>query len=162
MNIPGIDANDQIFGGDTSATTELDQGAFMELLVTQLKHQDPLNPTQNEDFVAQLATFSSLEELEGLNDNIIAMITLNQSNALVSQLSQGSALIGHEVTWSDPSTGETGSGLVDSVKIVDGLAVLSIDGQEIPMVTVTEVLGDTGEADPGDSDSDDDDPSDTE
>lgn len=144
MDIPGISANDYVFGGQDTATQDLDQGAFMKLLVTQMRHQDPLEPIANEDFVAQLATFSSLEELEGLNQNIIAMITLNQSNALVAQLSQGSSLIGREVSWTDPSTGESGSGLVDSVKIVDGLAVLTIGDQEVPLVTVTEVLGEDG------------------
>ncbi len=157
MDIPGIDASDQIFGQPNPyATTELDQGAFMELLVTQLENQDPLEPVANEDFIAQLATFSSLEELESLNNNIVAMIGLNQSNALISQLSQGSSLIGKTVAWQDPYTGEPGSGTVDSVKIVDGLAMLSIDGEDVPLATVTEVLGDGGDTS-GDSDGDGDD-----
>ncbi|MEW6073622.1 MAG: flagellar hook capping FlgD N-terminal domain-containing protein [Planctomycetota bacterium] len=152
MYIPGIDATDQVFGTqDTYATTELDQGAFMELLVTQLEHQDPLEPVPNEDFIAQLATFSSLEELESLNQNIVAMIALNQSNALLSQLTQASALIGKTVAWVDPTTGEPGTGTVDSVKIVDGLAVLSIGGEDIPLATVTEVLGGDGSGDGGES-----------
>ena len=50
---------------DTTRTTgsrELGQGDFLKLLVTQLKHQDPLNPTNNTEFVAQLAQFSQLEQ----------------------------------------------------------------------------------------------------
>jgi flagellar basal-body rod modification protein FlgD len=142
MDIPGISSTDAFSGSVTRAATEnLDKGAFMKLLVSQLEHQDPLSPVANEDFVAQLATFSSLEQLEGLNQNVVAMIALNQSNALLSQLTQSSALIGKEVTWQGFDTEEQHSGTVESVKIVDGLAVLRIDGQDVPLAAVIEVLG---------------------
>src|SRR5262245_28511254 len=144
MNIPGISSSDPFSGSLTQgATQSLDKGAFMKLLVSQLEHQDPLSPVANEDFVAQLATFSSLEQLEGLNQNVVAMIALNQSNALLSQLTQSSALIGKEVSWQGFESEEEHSGTVESVKIVDGLAVLQIDGQDVPLAAVTEVLGGT-------------------
>jgi flagellar basal-body rod modification protein FlgD len=142
MDIPGISSTDSLSGPFGSAANQaLDKNAFMKLLVSQLEHQDPLSPVANEDFVAQLATFSSLEQLEGLNQNVIAMIALNQSNALLSQLTQSSALIGKDVNWQDLETGEERSGTVESVKIVDGLAVLRIDGQDVPLAAVIEVLG---------------------
>src|SRR5688572_22991471 len=147
MDIPGIASTDPYSGAVTAAATRaLDKNAFMKLLVSQLQHQDPMSPVANEDFVAQLATFSSLEQLEGLNQNVIAMIALNQSNALLSQLTQSSDLIGKEVTWMDPDTQATHTGTVESVKIVDGLAVLRIDGEDVPLATVIEVLpgGDDG------------------
>ncbi len=61
--ITGISAAES--ATDTTRTTgskELGQGDFLKLLVTQLKHQDPLNPTNNTEFVAQLAQFSQLEQ----------------------------------------------------------------------------------------------------
>ncbi len=141
MAIPGITASDP-YSGLTQATNQnMDKDAFMKLLVSQLQNQDPMSPVANEDFVAQLATFSSLEQLEGLNQNVVAMIALNQSNALLSQLTQSSALIGKEVSWQDFETEATHSGTVESVKIVEGLAVLRIDGQDVPLASVTEVLG---------------------
>ena len=143
MDIPGISATDPLTGfGSSAAAQNLDRDAFMKLLVSQLQHQDPLSPVANEQFVAQLATFSSLEQLQGLNQNVVAMIALNQSNALLSQLTQSSALIGKQVSWTDFDTNETHSGTVESVKIVDGLAVLRIDGQDVPLASVSEVLGD--------------------
>ena len=142
MSIPGIDASDPYSGSYTGATQSMDKGAFMKLLVSQLENQDPLSPVANEDFVAQLATFSSLEQLEGLNQNVVAMIALNQSNALLSQLTQSSALIGKEVSWLGENE-STHTGTVESVKIVDGLAVLRIDGQDVPLAAVIEVLGAT-------------------
>jgi flagellar basal-body rod modification protein FlgD len=147
MDIPGLDSSGPFSGSLTQATTQsLDKGAFMRLLVSQLENQDPLSPVTNEDFVAQLATFSSLEQLEGLNQNVVAMIALNQSNALLSQLTQSSALIGKQVTWQDLETQETRSGTVESVKIVDGLAVLRIDGQDVPLAAVIEILAASDES----------------
>jgi flagellar basal-body rod modification protein FlgD len=143
MTIPGIDATDPYSGALTQASGQnLDKNAFMKLLVSQMKNQDPLSPVANEDFIAQLANFSSLEQLQGLNQNVIAMIALNQSNALLSQLTESSALIGKQVSWLDNDGETTHSGSVESVKIVDGLAVLRIDGQDVPLAAVTEVLAD--------------------
>ncbi len=48
----------------------LGRDAFLTLLITQLKHQDPLNPLEGTEFTAQLAEFSSLEELFGLNQSL--------------------------------------------------------------------------------------------
>ncbi len=144
MDIPGISASDPLspFGGSNPFGAQgLDRDAFMRLLVTQLQHQDPLEPLQNEEFVAQLANFSSLEQLETLNQNVVGMIALNQSNALLSQLTQSSALIGKEVSWLDPETNTTSTGTVERVKILDGLAVLEVSGTDVPLAAVTEVLG---------------------
>jgi hypothetical protein len=87
MDIPGISNTNSPLAG-AFASQGLDKDAFMRLLVTQLQNQDPLEPTKNQDFVAQLATFSSLEQLEELNDNTVAGIALSQSNALLAQLTQ--------------------------------------------------------------------------
>ncbi|MFT5688706.1 MAG: flagellar basal-body rod modification protein FlgD, partial [Planctomycetota bacterium] len=134
MELTGISASDPAIGQRApESKAELDRGAFMNLLVAQLQHQDPLSPTGSEDFVAQLSSFSSLEQLEELNQGIFAMISLNQSNALLSQLTQGSALIGKEVTWNDPDTGVEQAGEVTSVKIENGLPFLSVDGQDVPL-----------------------------
>ena len=142
-SISGILAQDSQYYPDAPVPEPNEHGkeSFMNLLVTQLENQDPSSPVQNEDFVAQLATFSSLSELEELNDNILAMITLNQSNALLSQLTQGSALIGHDVNWTDPLTGQAKQGTVDSVRIEDGLAILNIAGEDVPLAAVDQILG---------------------
>jgi flagellar basal-body rod modification protein FlgD len=144
MAIDGIRSSDPYSGSQTATAQPLDKNAFMKLLVSQLQNQDPMSPVANEDFVAQLATFSSLEQLEGLNQNMVASIALNQSNAVLSQLTQSSALIGKSVSWQDYDTGVEHAGTVESVKIVDGLAVLRIDGEDVPLASVTEVQGQDG------------------
>jgi len=119
----------------------LGKDAFMKLLVSQMQNQDPLSPTNNEDFIAQLAQFSSLEQMEELNDNILGLAVLQQSNALMAQLTDSAALIGKQVSFLDPTTGEEITGSVTSVKIENGLAVLNIGGEDVPLGNVTEITG---------------------
>jgi len=57
-------------GVQTSREKELGRDAFLKLLVAQLQHQDPLNPMESSEFTAQLAQFSSLEQLFNVNDNL--------------------------------------------------------------------------------------------
>ena len=54
-------------------TTDLGREAFLSLLVTQLTHQNPLEPQADGEFIAQLAQFSSLEQLEVIKDDIAAL-----------------------------------------------------------------------------------------
>ena len=121
------------------APQELDRDAFMQLLVSQLQNQAPLEPVQNEDFVAQLATFSSLEQLEGLNDGMTGLLLLEQGGQITAQLAEGSSLIGKQVGWYDPSTEIGGTGVVDSVKVVDDLTTVTVGGQDIPLYWIEEV-----------------------
>lgn len=76
----------------------LDKDAFLRLLTTQLANQDPLNPMEDKEFIAQLAQFSSLEQIQNLNKNIIEkseemvevldLINLNQIQANVEILKE--------------------------------------------------------------------------
>ncbi len=62
--------NDQTQTKKTSDPQNVNKDAFLQLLVAQLKNQDPLNPVDNQNFLAQLATFSSLEQLIAINAGI--------------------------------------------------------------------------------------------
>jgi flagellar basal-body rod modification protein FlgD len=67
-------------------TTELDKDAFLKLLVTQMKYQDPLNPTDDKEFISQLAQFTSLEQMK----NISEATTQSQAYSLVGSVVDGS------------------------------------------------------------------------
>jgi flagellar basal-body rod modification protein FlgD len=146
MTIQSIQSGDPLTSSTTIPTeaqssSALGKDAFMKLLVNQIKNQDPLSPSDNTQYLSQLAQFSSLEQMQSLNDNIVGLAVLQQNNALMSQLTQSSALIGQTVTYLDPATNQSATGTVSSVMIQDNLAVLSIGGENIPLANVTEVLG---------------------
>ncbi len=71
-----------------TGTTSLGQDTFLRLLTTQLQNQDPSNPVSNEEFVAQLATFSQLEELQGISGALEALYLVDSSmnNAAMTNL----------------------------------------------------------------------------
>ena len=52
---------------ETKGTTNLGQDAFLQLLIAEMQHQDPLEPTTNTEWISQMATFSQLEELQSLS-----------------------------------------------------------------------------------------------
>ena len=60
---------------NAGAMQGLGKDAFMSLLVTQMQHQNPLEPQADGEFLAQLAQFSSLEQLQGINDNVSKLMT---------------------------------------------------------------------------------------
>jgi flagellar basal-body rod modification protein FlgD len=87
----------------TSGKT-LDKQAFLELLVTQLQYQDPLDPQDNSEYVAQLAQFSSLEAMTNVASQMSSLSTLVSNidtSVLVGQLSN---MIGQNVQWTTTTT----------------------------------------------------------
>ena len=58
----------------SNSSTEINKSDFLELLVAQLKHQDPMNPVDNQQFITQLATFSSLEQLISINAGVTELV----------------------------------------------------------------------------------------
>ena len=74
-------ATEQAKTASQKAGGALDKDAFLQLLVAQMKYQDPLEPTSNTEYISQLATFSELEEMQ----NVSASMDMSRANALVGQ-----------------------------------------------------------------------------
>ena len=90
------------------ASQELGQSAFLKLMVTQLENQNPTDPQDNTQFIAQLAQFSSVESLDKLNKNFNTF-----SNSFVAnQALQASTLVGRSVTVPAEETELPAQGLV--------------------------------------------------
>jgi flagellar basal-body rod modification protein FlgD len=72
----------------TTGSSAMGKNEFLKLLTAQLQHQNPLTPMDNTAFVAQLAQFSSLEQMQNVNSNLITSILVNQSvnNSLATSL----------------------------------------------------------------------------
>jgi flagellar basal-body rod modification protein FlgD len=68
---------------------------FLKILMTQLQNQDPLNPMQDKDFIAQMATFSTLEQITNMGKSIDRFVQAEQQNKMISY----SQFVGKEITW---------------------------------------------------------------
>jgi len=97
---------------------------FLKLLVAELKNQNPMDQTDNKQFIAEMAQFSSIEQLTNLQTGIDRLTMFMESMALGVQLSEGSGLIGKEVTGIEPNTGKTVTGIISSVRMDNGKVIL--------------------------------------
>ncbi|KFF46310.1 MULTISPECIES: flagellar hook assembly protein FlgD [Pseudomonas] len=106
------DASNNVSNVSKAATgnQSLGKDAFLQLLVTQLKNQNPLSPQDNGAFVAQLAQFSSLEGINTLNDSVNNI----SSNFSSSQALQASSLVGRSIII------QTDKAMVDTSKSMNG------------------------------------------
>ena len=92
--------NSALFGstaGSTAPKQTLDKDAFMTLLVTQLKNQDPMNPSDSSQLAAQLAQFTTVEQLSQLNEAVTSQELSLREATLLSKTSLSAALIGRRV-----------------------------------------------------------------
>jgi len=107
----------------TQSQTQVDYNSFLKLLVAQMKNQDPTNPMDSTQYVAQLASFSNVEQSVQINAKLDQLL---QS----SSLAQADALIGRTVTSADDSL----SGKVASVRLVtNGIVAVLESGKELTM-----------------------------
>ncbi|MCC6178110.1 MAG: hypothetical protein IT305_22640 [Chloroflexi bacterium] len=131
-------------GSNTSSTAKLGQAAglgkddFMQLLIAQLKNQDPMKPMEDKEFITQLAQFSSLEALDKLNEQMQELVG---SQLLV----QAAGLIGKTITAKLPD-GTVVTGSVSRVKMVEGKPRLLVNGTEVDAALVTQVGPDAAPA----------------
>jgi len=110
---------------------------FMQLLIAQLRNQDPMKPMEDKEFISQLAQFSSLEAIEKMTSQ---MEELTGANMIV----QAATLLGKQVT-AKLTTGETVTGTVSQVKMVDGKPVAVVNGTDLDTSLIT-VIGNAAAA----------------
>jgi flagellar basal-body rod modification protein FlgD len=99
-----------------SASPTVDYNAFLRLLIAQMKNQDPTNPTDSTQFMAQLASFSNVEQAVQTNAKLDALLTS-------SAVSQADGLIGKIVTSADATV----SGTVVAVTLLGSKLVATLD-----------------------------------
>lgn len=134
-----IDSSYYLSNAKQSSTNNntLGKDAFLKLLVTQLQNQDPLNPMQDREFIAQMATFSQLEQMITMNQSMEELISVQKEQQMLSYQS----LLGMEVKWdkitypSDEKVEpiiENGTGIITSIKFTeDGVKLYLEDGTEL-------------------------------
>lgn len=109
----------------------LGKDAFLKILLAQMRNQDPLNPTDGTAMVAQLAQFSTLEQMQNLNDKIDQLLH-------VQLLGQLSSLVGKEVSYADENN-ELRQGKVQSLVWNGAKSLLRIKDVLVPVNRVLEV-----------------------
>lgn len=116
----------------SSDGSKLGKDAFLQLLVTQMKYQDPLSPQDNSEYIAQLATFSQLEETQNMERTL--------------ENNQAASLVGKNVMvkTSSATTGEVYyvAGKVEYVAIENNKSYLSIDGRRYSIDQLDTVMDD--------------------
>ena len=117
---------------------ELGKDQFMKLLIAQLRNQDPMNPMQGDQMAAQLAQFSSLEQLQQINSNLTAQQTAGgtllgavQSTAAIGAIGHVVTAIGNQLTvgGADPATSVQATFASDATKTT--LHIYDSSGTEV-------------------------------
>lgn len=123
----------------TSSATSEDKQMFLELMVAQLRYQDPLNPADSGEFLAQTAQFNTLEQ--------ITRVAEQTATLAATQLAFGATgMVGRDVSWTTED-GETATGRVQGVTFSSEGPLLDIDGTQVPLAQVQSVrAGDTSGA----------------
>jgi len=127
----GSQVDPELYGakvGNESSTETMGKDQFLELLIAQMQNQDPLDPVDNKEMLAQLAQFSALEQMQNLNTKFEAFQD-NTTSAIASLMIGKTAFAGDAV-----------SGRVTHVVNDDGAIMVNIDGTEYPLSEITNIL----------------------
>jgi len=127
MTVPPVGNSGNSTTGTNStaqaAGPTVDYQSFLKLLMAEMKNQDPTKPMDSTEYVAQLATFSQVEQSVQTNSKLDELLQ-------TSALAQAGNIIGHTVTSADGDT----SGTVSSVRLTsDGLVAILDTGEEVTM-----------------------------
>ncbi|WP_245801986.1 flagellar hook assembly protein FlgD [Fictibacillus arsenicus] len=116
---------------------------FLKILITQLQNQDPTSPMQDREFIAQMASFSSLEQMTNMNQTMQQFLTFQTESSLLQQ----SQMIGKQVTFESETVDEEGEkvleekkGTVKAVLFEKGSVMLEMsDGSKITSFQVIKI-----------------------
>jgi flagellar basal-body rod modification protein FlgD len=106
------------------------QDDFLKLFVAQLQHQDPMNPLSDSEFLAQMASFSTVEQVSNVAESNTRIVDSLASSTAIT-------LIGKTVTWTDENDVQK-TGVVEKVSTAGGkplLTVAGVDGVELSLIT---------------------------
>jgi flagellar basal-body rod modification protein FlgD len=116
----------------TKKSSELGKDDFLKLLITQLSNQDPMKPMDDTQFIAQLAQFSSLEQM--------ANISSSTENTQKDQAAaKAISMIGRTIDYADATTGSETHGIVSSVSFVNGMPNLNVGGVSVETSSIVKV-----------------------
>lgn len=130
--IAANDSNKRTGAGDPGDKTGLGKDSFLKLLVTELRHQDPTRPMEDREFVAQMAQFSTLEQMTNLNNEVKNILGSSRS-------AEAYGILGKDVDSFDPVTKKQVSGMVSSVFYKGDELMLKVGNDEVSMKNIHSV-----------------------
>lgn len=107
---------------------QVDKDLFLQILTTQLRNQDPTQPMDDREMIAQMAQFSTLEQISNLNQAFNQFIDSQQVD-----ISRYSTMMNKEVSWTDDVTGQQDSGVVKGIIKKDDQFFYQVNDEEIPV-----------------------------
>ena len=128
----------------TTTNDVTDSNMFLKLMLKQMESQDPTQPTDNSQWLAQMAQYSSLESMNNLNKSFGAVADqlsqMNDTIATNASITQTLSLVGKGVTLNIPETNEEGittykkvEGVVSEASFEDGESMITVDGKNYPI-----------------------------
>jgi flagellar basal-body rod modification protein FlgD len=122
--------------GTTSSTmSTLDPQAFLQLLVAQLKYQDPSSPVDTSTFMQQTATLSQVQTMNTMSQSLTSLIQMSQMQA-------GTEMLGKSVTYTD-STGASQTGVVSGVSNAAGTVTVQVGNLDVALSAITNISAPT-------------------
>lgn len=106
---------------------------FIQLMVSQIQYQDPLDPVSQESTTAQLAQISTVSGINELNLQFSELLQMQT-------LFDGAELVGQHVEYASPTTGESTTGKIDEARISGGQLSLSVNSEDISLTDVVAVI----------------------
>ena len=124
-------------------SNNLGKDDFLKLLMTQLQNQDPSNPVEDTEFIAQMAQFSTLEQITNMNSTMERFIELQEQSQLISY----HQFIGKDVNWhkvNELENGESevieGSGKIQSIQYYNKNVLFILeDGTELYPANISQI-----------------------
>jgi flagellar basal-body rod modification protein FlgD len=123
--------------------SNLGKDDFLKILMTQLQNQDPTNPVEDKDFIAQMATFSTLEQMTNMSKSFETLAQRqNEANMITYQQMIGKEIKWHKIAEDEEGNSniEEGTGIVKSLLYDNGSAVFALtDGTILTPANISEV-----------------------
>jgi flagellar basal-body rod modification protein FlgD len=117
-----------------TGSSNLGRDEFLKILITQISHQDPTQPLQDKEFIAQMAQFTSVEQMTNM---------ANEMKLMRQSIGWASSLIGKSINWTllDSETQQpvVKMGKVEAINIKEGNQYANVDGQNVPLEQISKI-----------------------
>ena len=132
VSLQANESNKKFKTGEAGEKNGLGKDSFLKLLVTELRHQDPTKPMEDKEFIAQMAQFSSLEQISNLNKEMKNLVQTSRS-------AEAYSILGRDIEAYDPKLQKTIIGTVNSVFYKGDEIMVVVGNDHVSMANIHSV-----------------------